>query len=319
MVEVLTPMKSSVVVGPTITVPLSPVSAGKARFDPLAMLLAEIATGNERAFARLFELSGSQLLSVARGIVWRTDLAEDVLQESFLRIWRSAHQYNPDKGSGHAWLVTIVRNRALSAKAQLRRHESGRDDLDFEKLVFNGPDPAAQAMRSEEARRVRTCLGNLPANHRKSVALVYFEGLTHKELARRLDVQLGTAKSWVRRGLSEMTRCLTGSASKDWREMVAAEYAVGSLQGAARCGFERRRERDARYCRAADVWEAKLALLTEFLPEKEPPPAQVWKRIQQDVKSSRLSSSRAPLWQTTAGILAIVIVLLLVVLGALTL
>jgi len=69
-------------------------------------------------------------------------------------------------------------------------------------------------------------------------------------LAARLGVQLGTAKSWVRRGLAEMGRCVAGGAEADWRELIAAEYAVGSLHGAARRGFEHRRERDARYCRA---------------------------------------------------------------------
>src|SRR5437867_1200082 len=72
--------------------PLQP-AARPAAFDPLAALLAETATGQERAFARLYELVGGRLLAVARGIVGRTDLAEDVLQDSFLRIWRSAHQY----------------------------------------------------------------------------------------------------------------------------------------------------------------------------------------------------------------------------------
>ena len=79
-------------------------------------------------------------------------------------------------------------------------------------------------MRSEDARRVNACLANLPANHRRSLTLVYFEGLTHSELAARLGVQLGTAKSWVRRGLAQMNRCL-GGADAGWRELVAAEYA----------------------------------------------------------------------------------------------
>jgi RNA polymerase sigma-70 factor (ECF subfamily) len=286
-----------------------------AAFDPLAVLLAETATGHERAFARLYELVGGRLLSVARGIVGRTDLAEDVLQDSFLRIWRSAHQYDPAKGPAYAWLVRIVRNRALSAKTRAGKHDNGRAELDAERLAFDGPDPAAQVMRSEEARRVNACLVNLPLNHRRSVALVYFEGLTHKELAERLEVQLGTAKSWVRRGLAQMGQCLAGQAGVDWRELVAADYAIGSLQGAARRGFERRRERDARYCRAADLWEAQLAMLTEFLPDDEAPPPHVWNRIEQKITRSRISFARPLFWQATTGVLVAVVVVLLVVLG----
>jgi len=291
--------------------PLRPVTPDA--FDPLASLLAETAVGHERAFARLYELVGGRLFAVACRIVGRGDLAEDVLQESFLRIWRSAHQYDPAKGPAYAWLVRIVRNRALSARVRAAKHDTGRAELD-EDLPLDAPDPAAQVLRSEEARRVNACLTNLPLNHRRSVAMVYFEGLTHRELADRLDVQLGTAKSWVRRGLAKMSQCLNQQTVTDWRALVAADYAVGSLQGAARRGFERRRERDARYCQATDRWETDLAMLTEFLPDRAPPAA-VWKRIEQGVKGSRVSFARPLFWQVSAGCLAAMVVALLVVLG----
>ena len=78
--------------------------------------------------------------------------------------------------------MRVVRNRALTARATLQRREGGQQTLDAETLVLGEPDPADRAMRSEEARRVNSCLANLPANHRRSVSLVYFEGLTHSEL-----------------------------------------------------------------------------------------------------------------------------------------
>lgn len=278
-------------------------------FDPLARLLAHVAMGNERSFARLYELTGSRLLAIARAIVGRTDVAEDVLQESFLRIWRWAHRFDPAKGSAYGWLVRVVRNRALTAKATLQRRESGQQPLDAETLVLGEPDPADQAMRSEAARRVNSCLANLPVNHRRSVSLVYFEGLTHSELAARMGVQLGTAKSWVRRGLAQMNRCLTGG-EPDRRELVAAEYAAGGLGGAVRRGFERRRERDARYCRAADLWEDRLALLTEFLPDTGPAPTPVWHRIEQGL--ARVAVPRLLLWKIATAVLALAVVVLLV-------
>jgi RNA polymerase sigma-70 factor (ECF subfamily) len=314
MVEILKLVASSGDRRPPLAqspLPMTPVAS----FDPLAVLLAETATGHERAFARRYELVGGRLLALARGIVGRTDLAEDVLQESFLRVWRSAHQYDPAKGLAYAWLVRIVRNRALSAKTRAGKHDNGRTDLDAERLAFDGPDPLAQVVRSEEARRVNACLVNLPPNHRRSVALVYFEGLTHKELAERLEVQLGTAKSWVRRGLAQMSQCLTRQADADWRTLVAADYAIGSLRGAARRGFEQRRERDARYCRAADLWEAELAMLTEFLPDDQPPPAHVWNRIEQRITEGRVSFARPLFWQAMTGLLVVVVIALLVALA----
>jgi RNA polymerase sigma-70 factor (ECF subfamily) len=295
--------------------PLDPhePSAGRA-FDALALLLAEIAAGREAAFARLYELTASRLFAVARGIVGgRNDVAEDVLQDSFVRIWRWAHRYAPDKGSAYGWLVRIVRNRALTARETLHRREDGHGELANETLASSGPDPSDQAMRSEEARRVNACLANLPANHRRSLTLVYFEGLTHSELAARLGVQAGTAKSWVRRGLAQMNRCLSGGSEAGWRELVAAEYAVGSLRGAVRRGFEKRRERDARYCHAVDQWEDRLALLTEGIAPAPVRP-QVWRGIEQRIARDRVAFSRPLVWQLTTGVLAAGLVALLVIL-----
>lgn len=163
--------------------------------DALAALLTETARGDERAFARVYELIGARLLAVARAIIGRTDLAEDVVQESFLRVWRLAHRFDPHKSAAQASLVTIVRNRALSMKASLRRHDDNRVELDADKIAFDGPDAASQMMRSDEARRVNACLANLPINHRRSLLLVYFEGPTHVKLAARLKVPAGTAKA----------------------------------------------------------------------------------------------------------------------------
>jgi len=283
-------------------------------FDALALLLAETAAGRESAFARLYELTAGRLLAVARSIVGgRGDVAEDVLQDSFVRVWRWAHRYDPDKGTAYGWLVRIVRNRALTARETLHRREDGHDELEGRSLASLNVDPADQALRSEGARRVKACLANLPTNHRRALTLCYFEGLTHAELARRLDVQLGTAKSWVRRGLAQMNRCLTDGAEAGWRELVAAEYALGGLHGAVRRGFEKRRERDARYCRAVDQWEERFALLAEMLTPAPLRP-QVWKNIELQIVSGRVAFARPLFWQTASAVLALTVVLLAIAL-----
>ena len=117
---------------PPIVTP-APTAAGPGRrHDALAMLLAEAAKGDLRAFERLYELTGSRLLAIASGIVGRRDAAEDALQEAFLRIWRSAHQYDPDKGSAYAWCVTIVRlcpSRAISEASTYRQCAANKRGL----------------------------------------------------------------------------------------------------------------------------------------------------------------------------------------------
>jgi RNA polymerase sigma-70 factor (ECF subfamily) len=292
--------------------PRAPSAGGS--FDALALLLGETAAGRETAFARLYELTASRLFAVARGIVGgRGDVAEDVLQDSFVRVWRWAHRYDPDKGSAYGWLVRIVRNRALTARETLHRREDGHGELAPDTLVSSDLDPSDQAMRSEDARRVNACLANLPVNHRRSLTLVYFEGLTHSELAARLGVHAGTAKSWVRRGLAQMNRCLSGGADAGWRELVAAEYAIGNLHGAVRRGFEKRRERDARYCRAVDQWVDRLALLTEALAPAPVRP-QVWRNIEQRIARDRVAFSRPVFWQLTSCALAAILLGLVIVL-----
>jgi RNA polymerase sigma-70 factor (ECF subfamily) len=294
--------------------PAAPLSqprppARPASFDALALLLAETAAGREAAFARLYELTAGRLFAIARGIVGgRSDVAQDVLQEAFLRVWRSAHRFDPDKGKAYAWLVRIVRNRALSVRETLHRREEGHDEIQADALAALEADPAEQAMLSEDARRVRGCLARLPANHRRALTLVYFAGLTHGELADCLAVPSGTAKSWVRRGLAAMSRCLCDG-DDDWRSRVAADYAVGGLQGPARRGFDKRRARDARYCAAVDRWEDRFALLTEALPPA-PPPAHVWRSIEQRIAGERVSFSRPLLWQVATAVLALAVILL---------
>ena len=294
----------------SLTDPSEPPAS--ASFDALALLLAETAAGREPAFARLYELTAGRLFAIAQSIVGgRGDVAEDVLQDSFVRVWRWAHRYDPDKGTAYGWLVRIVRNRALTAREALHRREDGHDELKGDTPAHF--DPADQAIQGEDARRIKACLASLPANHRRALTLAYFEGLTHSELAKRLDVQLGTAKSWVRRGLAEMNRCLTGGSDASWRELVAAEYAVGSLHGAVRRGFERRRARDARYCRAVDQWEDRFALLAEMLAPMPPRP-QVWKNIELQIAPGRVAFTRPLFWRTASGALAVAVVLLAIAL-----
>lgn len=126
-----------------------------------------------------------------------------------------------------------------------------------------------------------------------------------------MGVQLGTAKSGVRHGLAQMNRCLIGT-EPDRRELVAAEYAAGGLDGVVRRGFERRRERDARYCRAVDLWEDRLALLTEFPPDTGPARIHVWNRIEQGLARDRVAVPRQLLWKIATAVLALAVIVLLV-------
>lgn len=177
--------------------------------DELAAWLAACARGEREGLRRIFDAEASRLMTIAHRIVRRHDLAEEVVQDAFLQIWRKASQYSPARGSARGWIVTIVRNRSLNLLRDARREELA----DVEVL---------DAMRDTEHRslatdvfadldatsRLRDCLAQLDEAKRSSIIMAYLSGYTHGEIAGRLRVPLGTAKAWIRRGLSVLRECM---------------------------------------------------------------------------------------------------------------
>ena len=182
-------------------------------------LLAASARGDELAFHRLYRASADTLFGVALRILRRSDWAEEVLQESFVSVWRHAARYDRNKGAPMTWLIRIVRNQAFdwihpsSADGRERLNVSV-DWLDDDPL---GDHPALSDARqvdateyAQRACRIAACLSALDARQRQGIVLVFFHGLSHGELARHLHQPLGTVKAWVRRGLKSLRACLAG-------------------------------------------------------------------------------------------------------------
>lgn len=156
---------------------------------------------------RLYEHEADRLLGVALRIVRRRDLAEDVVHEAFVQVWARAESFDPARGSGRAWLSTIVRNRALNAlRAGRRTDELDQDTL--EKTPDCADDPAAALERVDDAARLKRCLENLDESKRTSIMLAYVDGYTQTEIAERLGAPHNTVKAWIRRGLLALRECL---------------------------------------------------------------------------------------------------------------
>lgn len=168
----------------------------------LDQLLTATARGDRAAFADLYRSAGPQLFAICRRLLKRHDLAEDVLQEAFLRIWQKALLFDPEKGDAMPWLATLVRRCALD---RLRQH--GDQTLP---LVPNGSgsDEAVAATSTGSIRDLERCLDELHHGQKRAIVLAYVHGLTHDELAQQLAAPLGTVKSWIRRGLMELKECL---------------------------------------------------------------------------------------------------------------
>ncbi|MDG0025904.1 sigma-70 family RNA polymerase sigma factor [Trinickia sp. Y13] len=181
----------------------------------LAALLARVAAEDAAALRTIYEMTSAKLFGVALRILVRREWAEDVLQESFVNIWRYAGDYREPLSAPLTWMAAIVRNRALD---YLRRHKAATADgtglttewseaLD-EMIPGDERDPADSAMMSEQARQLSVCMGRLESGQRQAVALAYLRDKSHSEIAQELSVPLGTVKSWVRRGLEKLKICM---------------------------------------------------------------------------------------------------------------
>jgi RNA polymerase sigma-70 factor, ECF subfamily len=173
----------------------------------LAELLARTALGDRQAFAALYEATHSKLFGVSLRIVRERQLAEEVLQDSFVSIWNHASGYAPAKSAPTTWMAAIVRNRSLDV-VRRSREEADVDDVLTAGLVDESAAPARDAQERAEAHTLRECLGELDSEQRQSIALAFYHGLTHSELASHLRRPLGTVKTHIRRGLLRLKDCL---------------------------------------------------------------------------------------------------------------
>ncbi len=167
----------------------------------LGELLRRSGRGDEEAFARLYDATSARAYGLAVRVVRDPSQAEEVAQEAFLEIWRTASRFDAARGSAVSWVLTLVHRKAVdrvrSAEASTRRdttyHQSSQ--------VVEHDTTAEAAHASMEARRVRQALGSLTEVQREALELAYFKGYTHTEVATMLDLPVGTAKTRIRDGL----------------------------------------------------------------------------------------------------------------------
>jgi RNA polymerase sigma factor (sigma-70 family) len=175
----------------------------------LMQLLARTAMKDQQAFAELYRMAAPHLFAVALRILREAAAAEEVLQESFVNVWHHAASYVAAKSQPLTWLTSIVRNRCLD---QLRRREVETVTMDDEEegltLAAPGPTALELLLAGADALAVKDCVDALEPAQKQAIALAFFQGLSHSELARHLRQPLGTVKSWVRRGLERLRSCL---------------------------------------------------------------------------------------------------------------
>jgi RNA polymerase sigma-70 factor (ECF subfamily) len=194
-----------------------------ARQKKLADLLSRVALGQREAFESLYRETSAHLLGVVLRIQTDRAQAEDVLQEVYVNVWRAAQSFNPALSQPTTWLHSVARNRAIDS---LRRRQtdpatvssvmSNADDEETDMLhalPSDAPGPLDLLEQASSALALNTCMEQLTNHQRQSIALAYYQGLSHGEMAEQLRQPLGTVKSWVRRGLQGLKGCLERAAT----------------------------------------------------------------------------------------------------------
>jgi RNA polymerase sigma factor (sigma-70 family) len=175
-------------------------------FD-LADALRRCADGERAALRTIYDAEAPRMLGVAMRLLRRRSLSEEAVHDAFMQVWQRAATFDPARGEARTWIYAILRHRALN----ILRTEN-RTDLvdDFEPMGLASEDenPEALVLRLSDAGALKRCLERLEPVRREASLLAYVQGLTHGELAGRLNVPLGTMKSWIRRSLLQLRECL---------------------------------------------------------------------------------------------------------------
>jgi RNA polymerase sigma-70 factor (ECF subfamily) len=176
----------------------------------LLQLLAEVAHGNKSDFARLYGVTHAKLLGVALRILRDRALAEDVLQESYVKIWRHAATYDSRLASPMTWMATIVRHGAIDALRK-RQIEAFGSEEDLATIASSDPDPVEEMHLARLRPKALAAFARLPEDKRRLIMLAYLRDRSRQELSIRLGVPANTVKTHLRRALLELRATMFAS------------------------------------------------------------------------------------------------------------
>ena len=175
----------------------------------LAGLLEACAAGDQQAFARLYDATVASAFALAHRVLRDRHLAEEVVQDAYLEVWRQSRRFDRRRGGAAGWVHTLVHRRAVD---RVRAAEAtARRDAAYQRRVLAGTEAdttSATALATLEARQLRAALAVLAPQQRRAVSLAYFGGLSHAEVAAVLGAPLGTVKWRIRDGLQKLRRAL---------------------------------------------------------------------------------------------------------------
>lgn len=175
-------------------------------FD-IGKAIAGCAAGDRQALRTIYDHESPKMLGVAIRLLKRRALAEEAVQDAFVLLWRHAASFDPLKGGGRTWLYAILRHRALNILRGESRLETSEQPV-AEEEASDDASPEDIVSRLSDGQKLRTCLEALEPQRRAAIILSYAHGLSHSELAAKLEMPLGTVKSWLRRSLISLRECM---------------------------------------------------------------------------------------------------------------
>jgi RNA polymerase sigma-70 factor, ECF subfamily len=181
--------------------------------SPDAALVQRLLQRDVSAFEELYERHSRVVYGLVVRIVQQASTAEEVVQDIFLQLWRNASQYDISRGPFRPWLLTLARNRALDhLRLKSERQRRREDQTEELPAVISAPDFEGSLDEKRRATRVRELIAALQPQQKRAIELAYFEGLSHSEIAAKLQEPLGTVKSWIRNGLLKLKEGLQTTA-----------------------------------------------------------------------------------------------------------
>jgi RNA polymerase sigma-70 factor, ECF subfamily len=176
--------------------------------NSLEALLTQVAMGNRAAFDALYRATANQLFGICLRVLAQHSEAEDALQDVFTVVWRKAAQFDPTRAGAISWLAMIARNKAIDRLRSMPAQHS-RASLELAKDVEDpGASPPQELQAATDRAQLEYCLERLEPRRRSLIRAAFFDGLTYEELAASTETPLGSIKSWIRRGLTQLRECL---------------------------------------------------------------------------------------------------------------
>jgi RNA polymerase sigma-70 factor (ECF subfamily) len=172
----------------------------------MTWLLAAVAKGDRAAFERLYGETGAKLYGIVLRILGKPELADKVMREVYLKVWHSAENLDPEVATPMTWMVAIARERAIDLVCAKTVGPSSRQWR--MPPPATAPPPLSRGEMTDKLRALLSCLGKLDPEKQRIVVLAYYSGWSREQLARKLEIPVNTIKTWLRRSLLEIRRCM---------------------------------------------------------------------------------------------------------------